>query len=562
MMIIRRSFALTATLIMFLVVLPVVANAGLIEQLAVGTSAMSMGNAVTAYPGGSGAMAVHYNPASLTALGTRFDNGLAFTVSSRTVKFTQAIDPETGELWAPFGGWFNEGIDPLGGTEGELQSGYMVIPIIDYEIPYLAGAAMGISYQPPGVKSNWTFGFGQYAPFAAGLKHHSGDPNSFLGQQAFFLRMILAAPSVAYKLNDTLSVGVSVGLGVTLFSFKTNMRTPNTMVALTGALGESTEGLEIPIISELTLPPPWFNGGMTPYENAGSLELMVEDYFTTSYNLGLLWEPTPWFAFGACYQSESETTMEGDYKFTYGNEFKRTVDWLGRSPLTLIISGIFDLPYQSVPHQKGTATVSMTWPARLQLGIKLRPIKQVTFTCDANWTDWEAWPELKIDCDQKIQLFRFARMLGYTGGPKSMVVPFGYENTWHFSYGLEIKPVDKIALRLGYEPRPTSVPHEKFGPMPINDMEIFSAGIGIVVEDHPKPKPHGMHGLMKQIQHPTAVDINVSLVNIHDKHVGFNESTNLNSTDFTGIVYNPYAGLEWDQEYSIWVIQLNQVFRW
>lgn len=536
--------------------------AGLIEQLAVSASAMSLGNAVTAYPGGSGALAVHYNPASLSRLGTRFDSGLAFTVSERTVKFTQGIDPETGELWAPFGGWFNDGIDPIAGTKGEQQSGYMVIPFIDYEIPYLGGAAMGIAYQPPGLESNWTFGFGQYAPFAVGLKNHSGDPLAYLGQKAFFLRMVLAAPAVAYKLSDTVSVGASVGLGVTLFSFGSNMRTPNTMVALTGALGESTENLEIPVLSELTLPPPWFNGGMSPYEKAGSLEVLVEDYFTTSYNLGILWEPTPWFAFGACYQSESETTMEGDYKFIYGNEFRRTVDWLGRSPLTIITSAMFDLPNRSVPYQKGTATVSMTWPARIQFGVKIRPIKQVTFTCDANWTDWEAWPELKIDFDQQIQLFRFARLMGYQGGPKSMVVPWGYKNTWHLSYGLEIRPIDKIAFRLGYEPRPTSVPDAQFGAMSLNDLEIYSVGINIVVEDHPKPKPHGMHGLMKQIQHPTEIDISASYVLNKDKHVGFNESTNLNSTDFTKIVYNPYAGLEIDQEMSIWVLQLNQVFRW
>ncbi|MBN2299429.1 MAG: outer membrane protein transport protein [Deltaproteobacteria bacterium] len=546
-------------------VLPIsnpVVYAGLIEQLATGAGPLSLGNAVTAYPGGSGAMAVHYNPAGLSRLGTRFDNGLAFAVTERTVRFTQAIDPETGELWAPFGGWFNEGIDPIAGVEGKQQSGYMVIPIIDYEIPYLAGAAMGISYQPPGQDSNWTFGFGQYAPFAVGLKNHSGDPLSYLGRKAFFLRMILAAPAVSYKLSDTMSVGASVGLGVTLFSFGTNMRTPNTMVALTGALGEATEGLEIPILSELTLPPPWFNGGMTPYEKAGSLEVLVEDYFTTSYNLGFLWEPTPWFAFGVCYQSESETTMEGDYKFTYGNEFQRTVAWLGRSPLTVITAGMFDLPYEAVPFQKGTATVSMTWPARFQLGIKLRPIKKVTFTCDAHWTDWEAWPELKIDFDQKIQLFRFARLMGYQGGPKAMVVPWGFENTWHLSYGLEIRPIDKIALRFGYEPRPTSVPHEQFGAMSLNDLEIYSVGINIVVEDHPKPKPHGMHGLMKQIQHPTEIDISATYIINTDKHVGFNESTNLNSTDFTKIVYNPYAGLEVDQEMSIWMFQLNQVFRW
>jgi len=561
-MLLRRFPAICLLLIAGLIS-PMPAHAGLFEQLAVCPAASSLGSAVTAYPEGCGGLAVHFNPAHLaTYQASRFDNALIFTINKREGKYKQGIDPETGELWAPFGGWFNDGRDPLDGAEAEQQSGYMVIPIVDYEIPYLAGAGMGIVYKPPDPSSRLTFGFGQYAPFAVGLKNHSGDPFSFMGRKAFFLRMVLAAPAVAYKLTDTISIGASVGIGVTLFSFQTNLRTPNTMVALTGALGEATEGLEIPVISELTFPPPWFGGGMHPYEKSGELELLVEDYFTTSYNLGFLWEPTPWFAFGACYQSESETTMEGDYKFSYERRFQNTVAWLGRSPLTIITAAMFDLPYQAVPHQKGTATVSMTWPARLQLGVKLKPIKQLVLTCDAHWTDWEAWPTLEIQFDQKIQLLRFARMLGYMNSPKAMVLNLGFENTWHFSYGIEIRPIKRLALRFGYEPRPTSVQDDLFGPVPMSDMDIYSVGIGFTIEDHPKPKPGNFHELLKQIQHPTAIDLNVTLVQLKDKTVGFNESTNMNSIDFTDIVYNPYAGLEYEQEMSVWVISLNQVFKW
>ena len=558
-----RRFLVVCMLLLVGLSCPATVRAGLFEQLAVCPTASSLGSAVTAYPEGCGGLAVHFNPAHLATYdASRFDNALIFTINKREATFTQGIDPDTGEPWAPFGGWFNEGRDPLDGVQAEQQSGYMVIPIVDYEIPYLAGAGMGIVYKPPEPESRLTFGFGQYAPFAVGLKNHSGDPFSFMGRKAFFLRMVLAAPAVAYRLTDTISIGASVGLGVTLFSFQTNLRTPNTMVALTGALGESTEGLEIPVISELTFPPPWFGGGMDPYDKAAELELLVEDYFTTSYNLGFLWEPTTWFAFGACYQSESETTMEGDYKFTYGQRFQNTVAWLGRSPLTIITAAMFDLPYQAVPYQKGTATVTMTWPARLQLGIKLRPIKQLVFTCDAHWTDWEAWPALEVQFDQKIQLFRFARMLGYMNSPKTMSINLGLENTWHFSYGLEIRPIKRLALRLGYEPRPTSVQDDFFGPVPMSDMDIYSAGIGFVIEDHPKPKPKDLHELLKQIQHPTAIDLNVTLVQLEEKFVSFNESINFNSIDFTDIVYNPYAGLEMKQEMAVWVISLNQVFRW
>jgi hypothetical protein len=148
------------------------------------------------------------------------------------------------------------------------------------------------------------------------------------------------------------------------------------------------------------------------------------------------------------------------------------------------------------------------------------------------------------------------------GSPKAMVLNLGFENTWHFSYGIEIRPIKRLALRFGYEPRPTSVQDDLFGPVPMSDMDIYSVGIGLVIEDHPKPKPGNIHELLKQIQHPTAIDLNVTLVQLKDKSVGFNESTNMNSIDFTDIVYNPYAGLTMEQEMSVWVISLNQVFRW
>jgi long-subunit fatty acid transport protein len=541
---------------------PAILSAALYEQLVTSPLASSMGSAVTAYP--PGAMSVHYNPAGLATIpGTRFDNSIGYASTYREVSYHQAIDPQTGKPWAPFGGWFNKGIDPLSGTKGKQSSGKMIIPYIDYEIPYLITPGMGISYKSPDPKySRWTFGFGQFAPYGAGLKNLSSNPISYLGQSAFFIRMSFITPAIAYQLTDTISVGAAVGLGPSLFQLETNMRTPNDMGALTGALGEATKGLEIPVVSELTLPPPWFNGGMTPYATHGHLDLMVEDYITTSYNLGILWQPYDWFAFGACYQSESEANMEGDFKFTFGPEFRRTVDWFGRSPMTIITAAMFDLPNKSVPFQKGTATMDLIWPQRVQLGVKLHPIKQLTMTCDANWTDWAVQNAWVFQFDQKIQLLRFARMLGYQYSPDTQVIVHNFKNTWHLSYGLEIKPVDKFYLRLGYDARPTSVQDNLFGPLPFPDLKIYTVGLGIVVDDKPKPSPKNFKELQTQIEHPSEVNIVVSYIKLEDKTVKSNTSTNLNSTVFTNIVYNPYAGLDWHQEMHLWWFAINQIFKW
>jgi long-subunit fatty acid transport protein len=540
-------------------------HAALYEQFVTSPVAQSMGSAVTAYP--PGALTIHYNPAGLATIpGTRFDNAIGIVETYREVTLRQAIDPMTGKPWAPFGGWFNNGRDPLDGAKDRQESGYMIIPYIDLDIPYLISPGMGFSYKPSDARfSRWTFGFGQFTPFAAGLKNAHNpnkNPMSFLGEKAWFIRMSFLTPAVAYRISDTLSVGAAVGIGPSMFYLSSSLRTPNDMSALTGALGETTEGLELPVISELTLPPPWFNGGMTAYGTQAHLELFVEDYFTTSYNLGVLWEPYDWFAFGACYQSASDANMEGDYEFKYGSEFRRTVDWLGRSPLTIITAAMFDLPTASVPSQKGTANFKLTWPQRVQFGVKVKPIRPLTLTCDAHWTDWEVQKQWVMRFDQNIQMFRFARMLGYRYGVNTQVFDHDFKNTWHLSYGLEYKPVEKIALRLGYDPRPTSAVHDRFGPVPFSDIQIYSVGLGILLDDKPKPRPKDSHELSQQINQPNSIDLTVSYFKLKDTTIKSNTSRNLNSTVFTDIVYNPYAGLDWHQEMHLWWFAINQVFRW
>ncbi|HOC77031.1 MAG TPA: hypothetical protein PKL66_13425, partial [Deltaproteobacteria bacterium] len=112
-----RTHAILLTVFLGVVVLlPVTARGALYEQLVTSPAAVSMGSAVTAYPELSGAMTIHYNPAGLAVIpGTRFDNGIGFVSTYREVSYKQAVDPETGKLWAPFGGWFNQGRDPLDG---------------------------------------------------------------------------------------------------------------------------------------------------------------------------------------------------------------------------------------------------------------------------------------------------------------------------------------------------------------------------------------------------------------------------------------------------------------
>jgi hypothetical protein len=66
----------------------------------------------------------------------------------------------------------------------------------------------------------------------------------------------------------------------------------------------------------------------------------------------------------------------------------------------------------------------------------------------------------------------------------------------------------------------------------------------------------------KQINHANEINLVVSYIKLKDRTTYSNTSRALNSTVFTDIVYNPYAGLDVSQKMHLWWFALNQVFRW
>jgi len=157
-------------------------------------------------------------------------------------------------------------------------------------LPFIAAPTNGIVHHDK--DSPFAYGFAIVTPFAGGWRHNDADdPMRFLGQTVSLARIVLE-PGISYRVTKTLAIGASFGLGLSFMDFQTRMRAPNDMVALTGALGQSTKGLEIPIVSELTLPAPWFGGGLSPYEDLGGLKFFAQDDLNTSFNVGFLWIPS------------------------------------------------------------------------------------------------------------------------------------------------------------------------------------------------------------------------------------------------------------------------------
>ncbi|MFO7839836.1 MAG: outer membrane protein transport protein [Desulfosalsimonadaceae bacterium] len=526
-----------------LLLLPGSLHAAFNEQIAVDARAISLANTCTADP--PGLMSVHYNPAGLTLLdeGKTFGNGVVAPFIERTGKLTEDPDFDgfLADTWGPDAPYNPEdplsahgGPDPLAGTEGTNDRNRMYIPFYG-PVDILVGANLGIASRQE--DSRWTFAYANYAPYGGGFAHRDEDDPMRYGSKSLYLQhLVYAAPTAAYQVSEELAVGVSIGMGQTAFGIEVDQRTPNELVGLTRVIGDATRDLEIPVVSEQTLPPPFLGGGLGPYEYNTRLKMNMRDDFAPSFNLGLLWRPRDWFSFGITYQSETEAELTGDYKFEYSKQFQRMINWNGRTQMTMQNAGMLDLPINGIPEQTGTVTRTQKFPQRVQAGIMVKPVSRLKLLFDLHWADWSVIEDDHFDFDQDIQVFRLAKLLGYTGGNRALVVERDMEDTWHWSVGMEYQATDWLSLRAGYEKRPTSAQKDLWDALYfLPDMDFYGGGVGLHL--------------------PKDVNIDIGfgyLVNDSVK-IENNESSNMNSTDFTDIVYNPYAGLDYEQETEIYI---------
>jgi long-subunit fatty acid transport protein len=303
------------------------------------------------------------------------------------------------------------------------------------------------------------------------------------------------------------------------------------LVALTRKLGDATKDLNIPIISQLTFPPPWFGGGIGPHEQIASVEALLRDDFSPNYNVGLLWEPWSWLSLGGVYQSPITAELGGRYRVDYSDQFQRMVNWFGSSPLLLEISGMLDLPTSGVPTQTGRVSGKLEFPQRVQGGIMLKPFRWLRLLTDIHWADWSVVDVDELHFDQDLQLLKIVKVLGYTGGNRTLVTERHWKDTWEPSYGIELRPLERVALRAGYQKRKSAVPDRFFDLLlRLPDVKLYTGGIGITLEDGTEIDLGGVYMVGRRYRIPN------------------NGSVNLNSTDPFRPVYNPYAGLDYEQD--------------
>lgn len=534
-----------------------VANAQLGQDLSVDLRSLTMGNAVTADP--PGISAVHFNPAGLTKI-----EGLQTDVQGILANFAIKRD-----FTAPAGyNVFGYSDDPLvcndgpevatgictdfkGTVEGNVEYASLYVPILKKMVDLgpntpLAAPTAGIAYKPPGSKV--TYATAMYAPLVAGFGSEDGNPGNYMGQQVALERITYLSPSFGYQVNDHLSVGASFGMSYQAIAMKTDLRFPNEMIGVLRMVDDVVCGPfkdNGDIITDLLL----FGicnakEGMNPFNKLGSLDVSLEQSLSPSYNLGILWEPTDDFSFGMVYQSEAKMRLRGKYLMNNAVAPQQLVAGLNSSATGQILAAILGLPGYVPNIESGLVAMDFKYPQHFKAGIKYNLFPDLQMNFDVGWTDFAAWDEFKFEFDRQIALLKVAKLLSNKVTDRSLALPLGFQSSWNWGIGFEYSATDRLKLRIGYEPRTSSIPDNKRNTMvPINNAQLFGLGAGY------------------RFDQDTDIDLSLAFLRSRDD-IPANTSTLANQTGVNNILLNPYAGLDIKTNTKVTLLGINYRTRW
>ena len=494
------------------------AHAALVENLTTSVVAMALGNAVTADP--PGIDSVHFNPAGLARLQGDSAQHSAFGASIRSR--ATITRPDNFDI----GGWKD---DPLSGTTTGPMRQAMYVPgygMPGWRLPGVIVPSLGFAWNKPG--SPWTFATNSYMAQAISLDRTKdvNDPGRFDGRQIQLQRLVYASPAVGYKYSDTLRFGAAVPIAHSAFVVDTHMRFPNELLGIFGKLQQGwcpESGGNIIDTFGFGLCGGGKDGMVNPFKKAAAMRLEMTAPVDPTLNLGVLWEPKPWFALGAVYQGGSRSRYTGKYEFDTEPMLRNFVKGLNSSLFGPVAGAILGMPTSIPEVQRGNMSATIPFPAHLQVGLKFKPVRFVQFNLDASYAKWSDWDQLVFEFDSSIRLLEVARLYGVPDSTK-LKIPRGYKSVVNFGYGLQLFPLDSLTLRFGYEPRKSSVPENKIDLIaPLPDTKLMSFGLAYRINQH--------------------FDVNLTATYMKGKfNTPAETSDNMNSSKFLNIIYNPYAG--------------------
>ena len=354
-----------------------------------------------------GAESMTFNPAGLAFMNSKFDVSLGTILIQSKVKFEQ-------------GAYKNETDNPLS-TPIFGHFGYKINDKF----------AVGVNVTNPAGNSlvwgdNW-----------AGANH----------VQEVSLKAFNVQPTVAYKINDIISVGAGLMIDFGSFSQSKGLVAANAF----NGLGALAGGLSSAMPSLAPLP-----GMIQSFNNQVpvAIELEGTSKVAFGFNVGALINITPKLTFGVNYRSKVKISVEGgEAELDYANDNAEAVINAIKAFDTTPLQGLEAagmIPAGTVATLKGTQgqlaqlgvmddskfDASMPIPSILSFGLTYQPNEAWTLTGEAQITGWSAYDKLEMEFNT-------------VAGKVPQVSVKNYENTVAVRLGAQYVANDFVTYRAG-----------------------------------------------------------------------------------------------------------------
>lgn len=346
-------------------------------------SASAMG---TAYAGRSSsaldASTVFGNPAGMSRLDRmQVSGGLAFIDPHTKIKDGKAQDAGTG-LDPQTDAAIEQGINATGTNKGNMVPfttipfGYFVTPLDD--------------------DKNWHFGMGIYAPLGGKSKYEDTFAGRYQGRKTE-VTMVTFQPTISYKFNDMVSVGVGPTISYIDGTLSSNSLAPT-------PTGELTD---------------------VHYTAKG-------DDFGVGANVGVLFQPYENTTFGLTYRSETRFKLSGDAKLEgHPGEGNPALD-----PLN--------------PKYKGSAKLRFTAPESIDLSLTHKLDDQWTVYAGAVWTRWSRLDTIQIDDNLNVPVTDGDAPGGFRTTDVDPREEVKFKDTWAYSIGASYQVNPEWVVRAGF----------------------------------------------------------------------------------------------------------------
>jgi long-chain fatty acid transport protein len=306
------------------------------------------------------------------------------------------------------------------------------------------------AYFTYGLTPKLSAGFGFFVPYGLGTKW----PTTFQGYDTDFegrfngydndLRSMYFQPTVAYKINDLVSVGAG-------FDFVLGSVLLNQMVDISEQ--EAQPGVTFGDL------------GIPFHTQAASAKIEASNATGFGGNFGILVTPGSGVSIGARYMTRVKLDYAGDATFEPaptgialppGNPFGVPAG----TPLDAVLvgGGIFE---DVLVAQGGNAQITM--PDQFSLGVAVSPSDVFTVMAEWQWVHWALFDTLTLDFENL---------------PDKTIVE-NYGNTNGFRFGFEWAAAQKVMVRGGYLYHEGAAPPETVTPLlPEGSRNEFTAGMG------------------------------------------------------------------------------------